>query len=198
MIIAHHIMLTGYAHWLPNDPRGSLSCVFRNPELRRLGEIHFGRRANQPGLDQLKAFYAEAQRYLKYPVLWFRNAHMRAIGQAIGEVVAAEKLTCYACGIMRNHVHVVVRVHRMKDTEMVRAFAQASHRALVTERLVDPTHPVWSQDRNVRYKDTPQAVRAAIEYVHRNFVKHNLPPQDWSFVVPYDGWPFHKRRARTR
>ncbi|MCE5325581.1 MAG: hypothetical protein ABFD92_17650 [Planctomycetaceae bacterium] len=25
MIIAHHIILTGYGHWLPNDPRGSLS-----------------------------------------------------------------------------------------------------------------------------------------------------------------------------
>ena len=193
MIIAHHIMLTGYAHWLPNDPRGSLSRAFRTPELRKLGEIHFGRRRDQPSLARLKAFYAEAQPYLKHPVLWFRDAHMRAIGRAIGDVVTAEKLTCYACGVMRNHVHVVVRVHRMKDTEMVRAFMQASHRALVTQRLVDPTHPVWSQDRNVRYKDNPPTVRSAVEYVHRNVIKHNLHPQEWSFVVPYDGWPLHKR-----
>lgn len=194
MIIAHHIMLTGYAHWLPNDPRGSMSRMFRNPELRKLGEIHFGRKWNQPTLAQLKAFYAEARPYLKHPALWFDEAHMRAIGEAIGEVITGEKLTCYACGVMRNHLHAVVRVHRMKDTEMVRAFMQASHRALVMQRLVDPTHPVWSQDRNVRYKDNPRAVRSAIEYVHRNFVKHHLPPQNWSFTVPYDDWPFHKKR----
>ncbi|OQB82433.1 MAG: hypothetical protein BWX88_03985 [Planctomycetes bacterium ADurb.Bin126] len=25
MVIGHHLMFTGYGHWLPNDPRGSLS-----------------------------------------------------------------------------------------------------------------------------------------------------------------------------
>ena len=175
-----------------------MSRVFRTPELRQLGEIHFGRKTHQPTLAELKAFYAEAKPYLKHPVLWFDNAHMRAIGHAIGEVVAAEKLTCYACGMMRNHVHVVVRVHRMKDVEMTRAFMQTSHRALVMQRLVDPTHPVWSQDRNVRFKDTPRAVRSAIAYVHGNFVKHRLRPQDWAFTVPYDGWPHHKIQAPAR
>ncbi len=198
MIIAHHIMLTGYAHWLPNDPRGSMSRLFRNPKLRKLGEIHFGRKWNQPTLKQLKAFYVDARPFLKHPALWFDYAHMQTICHAIGEVVTAEKLTCYACGVMRNHVHVVVRVHRMKDGEMVRAFLQASHRALVTQRLVDPTHPAWSQDRSVRFKDTPRAVQGAIEYVRGNFVKHRVRPQEWGFVVPYDGWPFHKRKTPAR
>jgi len=195
MILAHHIMLTGYAHWLPNDPRGSMSRIFRNPELRRLGEIHFGRKWDQPTLEQLKAFYADAREFLKHPVLWFDDAHMQAIGRAIGDVVTAEKLTCYACGVMRNHVHVVVRVHRMKDDEMLRAFMQASHHALVTRGLVDPTHPVWSQDRNVRFKDSVRAVQSAIAYVRGNFVKHRVRLQEWGFVVPYDGWPHHKRGA---
>lgn len=78
MIIAHHIILTGYGHWLPNDPRGSLSKCFRAPELRALGEIHFGRKKTQPSAEELKAFYAKAREYLKHPILWFDHAKRQA------------------------------------------------------------------------------------------------------------------------
>jgi hypothetical protein len=48
MILAHHIILTGYGHWLPNDPRGSLSKELRAEQLGDLGEIHYGRKPVQP------------------------------------------------------------------------------------------------------------------------------------------------------
>ena len=57
-------------------------------------------------------------------------------------------------------------------------------------------HPLWSSDPYVAFKDTPQAVRAAIRYIQSNFAKHNIEPQDWGFAVPYDDWPFHKKPPR--
>lgn len=43
IVIAHHLVMTLYGHWLPNDLRGSGSEELRNPELEELGPIHFGR-----------------------------------------------------------------------------------------------------------------------------------------------------------
>jgi hypothetical protein len=37
MIIAHHVIVSAYGFWLPNDPRGSWSTVVRNPDLLPFG-----------------------------------------------------------------------------------------------------------------------------------------------------------------
>lgn len=44
IVIAHHLVLMGYGHWLPNDIRGSGSDEIRNELLAVLGEIHHGRK----------------------------------------------------------------------------------------------------------------------------------------------------------
>lgn len=194
MIIAHHIILTGYGHWLPNDPRGSLSTEFWNPRLRQLGEIHFGRREEQPTPEEIRAFYAQAKELLTHPVVWFDGAAMKIAGEAFGELIRGEGLTCYACAVLRNHAHLLVRRHRMKATEMIEALKTASREALATQGRVSRKHPVWSQDPYVAYKDTTAAVRAAVQYIGGNFAKHRLDPQAWDFVVPYNNWPFHNRR----
>lgn len=196
MIIAHHIILTGYGHWLPNDPRGSLSKELRNPRLRQLGEIHFGRKKHQPTLQQLKAFYAKAERLLAHPVVWFESRMMQLVGEAFAQVVQDQKFTCYACAVLRNHAHLLIRRHRVAATEMIEMFKTAARRAMASAGTIPAGHPVWSQDPYVAYKDTPDAVRAAVEYIRKNFAKHRIEPQNWGFVVPYDNWPFHKRNAK--
>ena len=94
LIIAHHIMLTGYGHWLPNDPRGSLSRELRVGKLAALGEIHFGRKQQQPTTQEIREFYRAAEKHLKYPVVWFDPAQRQAVGEAFGVAIAAEGLTC--------------------------------------------------------------------------------------------------------
>jgi hypothetical protein len=113
MILAHHIILTGYGHWLPNDPRGSLSKDFRNPSLAPLGQIRYGRESVQPSSSEIRTFYANAKPKLQYPTLWFDPRQRRSIGDAIGDVVRRARLTCYACAVMSDHAHLVVRRHRM-------------------------------------------------------------------------------------
>ena len=62
MIIASHIILTGYGHWLPNDPRGSLSRELREVKFEAMGDVHTGRRKFQPTREQLRAFHAGLNR----------------------------------------------------------------------------------------------------------------------------------------
>ena len=194
MVIAHHIILTGYGCWMPNDPRGSLSGEIRTENMRSAGAGHYGRKANQPSHPELRAFHREASSRLAHPLLWFDGPHRTALGEAFGEVIAANRLTCYACAAMRNHAHLVIRKHRLKAEAMIAKLKEASRRLLSKRGLLPPLHPLWSSDPYSAYKDTPQAVRAAIAYIQRNFAKHNIEPQRWEYVTPYDDWPFHKPR----
>lgn len=87
MILAHHLILTAYGHWLPNDPRGSMSERTHTPRIRELGPAHYGRKSAQPGRGKLRGFYRKAERRLAYPTLWFDSAERRAVVEAVGEVV---------------------------------------------------------------------------------------------------------------
>jgi hypothetical protein len=59
-ILASHLVFTGYAHWLPNDPRGSGSESIRKDDLNSLGEILPGRQFPQPLRTELREFYQDA------------------------------------------------------------------------------------------------------------------------------------------
>ena len=73
-LIAHHIILTGYGHWLPNDPRGSMSHEIRAPKIAELGPPHHGRKPIQPSLTELREFHQAAKESLALPVLWWDDA----------------------------------------------------------------------------------------------------------------------------
>ncbi|MCG8409457.1 MAG: hypothetical protein MI923_29995 [Phycisphaerales bacterium] len=119
MVIAHHLILTGYGHWLPNDPRGSLSREIRAGKLFALGDIHYGRKTQQPSREGLRAFQKKAQRQLEHPVLWFDAAKRQAIADAFDRVVQSHRYTCFACAILSNHAHLVIRKHRDKAETMI-------------------------------------------------------------------------------
>jgi hypothetical protein len=58
--------------WLGNDPRGSGSREVYTPMLAEIGEVHYGRRKIQPKRDVVRAFYAEAEPRLQFPIIRFR------------------------------------------------------------------------------------------------------------------------------
>ena len=74
IIIAHHLILSGYGHWLPNDPRGSGSEEIREEKLSDLGPIHHGRKQIQPPRRELKQFYRDANLLLDFEPIWFDDA----------------------------------------------------------------------------------------------------------------------------
>ncbi len=182
-------MWTLYGWWLPNDPRGSTSQVIRNDLIAALGELHFGRKKVQPAGSTLRQFYQEAQPLLKFPLLSFAPGEFAAVASAIGSAIAECNYTCYACAIMPDHVHLLIRKHRDLAEEMIAKLQSLSRERLVRMR---PTgHPLWTRGGWKVFLDHPDVMQRTIQYIQQNPVKMYLPSQRWPFVVPYDNWPLH-------
>src|SRR5689334_16040765 len=111
-VLAHHLIWTNYGHWLPNDPRGSGSTSISKEELRDLGAIHFGRKLVQPQRSEVKTFYERAEDLLEHPRIRFHDEMIAVIGDAFGETIQKRHYTCYACAVLPDHCHLVIRAHR--------------------------------------------------------------------------------------
>ncbi len=202
MVIVHHLILTLYAHWPPNDPRGSGSLEFYDDKFAPLGPIHHGRNPKhlQPSRAELRAFHKQVEPILNFPIFWLDDATRQVLSEAFGEVVRKEKYTCYACAILKNHAHLVVRRHRDDYQTMFAKLSAAGAAALrsYTPLQLAENHPVFSQRPYSAYCYTPVDVRARIDYVNENPEKEGLEPQQFDFVESYDNWPEHKARARIQ
>ena len=198
MVIAHHLILTGYGHWLANDPRGSYSHETFPPELRKLAATHFGRRTDQPTRQELRAFYRKARRYLAHDTVWFEDAQRTALVRAFGELLRMEGQTCYACAVLSNHVHILLRKHRLKGERMLSVLKEARCAALHASDLAPADHPVFNAGSCDLYKSDPHSVRTCVRYIESHYRKHRLRPIPCDFVVAYDGWPHHKRSHAPR
>jgi len=193
-VIAHHLILFGYGHWLPNDLRASGSDEVRIAELRDLAPIHRGRKRKQPSRNELREFHRAAEERLTHAVLWFVDSERSIIGSAVRGVVVSRGYTVWECTVLRDHVHLCVRIHRDSYKRMWELLTDATRKALLEVRPDIPVHPVWAERPYSVYLHTPDEVWRAIEYIRGNPRKHGLPDQRWDFVREYDNWPRHKKR----
>jgi REP element-mobilizing transposase RayT len=194
MVIAHHLVWTTYGTWLPNDPRGSWSQTVLSPELAELGEIHFGRRKVQPSRQTVLNFKQQAEPLLAHPRIRFDSRQIEFVGAALGESLRKFNYTCYACALMPDHVHLLIRKHRDQAEAMIENLQRASRSTLVAaDSSVSAKHPVWTAGGWKRFLGSPDAVRGVIRYIESNPTKIGRPAQVWPFVKHYGGWPFHKR-----
>ena len=203
IVIAYHLIWVAYGWWLPNDPRGSMSQAIRNDPrgsmsqairndlLGDLGDLHYGRKKLQPASRDIRAFYERAAGLLKFPLLTFGASEVAAIARAFADVVNVQRYTCYACAIMPDHVHLVIRKHKHLAEEMIANFQWESRKVLYETGLYDMNHPVWGGPGWKVFLDHPDDVWRTIPYVEQNPIKMRLPPQRWEFVTKYDSWPLH-------
>ena len=192
LVIAYHLVWTAYGCWLPNDPRGSGSRTLRSDILTELGELHFGRKKLQPLGKVVRGFYKQAGDLLKHPLLTFDESERSLIAEAFAVVIAEQRYTCYACALMPDHVHVVIRKHKHTAEEMADKLKEASRARLIGAARRAVTHPTWIAGHGWKvFLDHPEEIRRTIRYVVQNPEKGGLPAQSWSFVKPYDGWPLH-------
>ena len=119
MIIAHHLIWTAYGWWLPNDPRGSTSHRICRDIVTTLGDIHHGRKTVQPAGWEIREFYNIAPLVLKHDLLTFCPDERKIIAASFAETVTARKYTCYACAIMDDHIHILIRKHRDTAEQMI-------------------------------------------------------------------------------
>lgn len=187
-VAAYHLIWTVYGYWLPNDPRGSMSKTIRNDVIAELGEIHYGRKRHQPAGRVVGQFQQEASKLLKHELLTFTDEEIALIGEAFAEVIRQRRYTCYACAIMPDHVHMVVRKHRDKAEQMIDLLQEASALALRRRERHGENHPVWGGPGWKVFLFTQGDVTRTNRYVNLNPEKARRPPQCWEFVTEYDGW----------
>ena len=144
LIIAYHLIWTAYGWWLPNDPRGSTSKLVRRDLLKELGELHFGRKRIQPASWEVREFYEGAAVSLAQPLLEFTAIEIQAIAEAFADVIRDWPYTCYACAIMPDHVHILIRKHKHLAEEMILNFQRASHLRLQELKLRDENQRTWA------------------------------------------------------
>src|SRR5437016_1419391 len=192
LVIAHHLIWTAYGWWLPNDPRGSGSKELRNDILAELGELHFGRKRVQPAGREVHSFYNRAAELLHYPLLTFDEAARVEIAAAFGAVIEVQRYTCYACAIMPDHVHILIRKHKHQAEEMMETLKEASRIRLCATGHRTAIHPTWTDGIGWKvFLEHPDEIRRTIPYIERNPLPLGLPQQHWPFVTVYDGWPLH-------
>jgi REP element-mobilizing transposase RayT len=142
----------------------------------------------------VREFYQQATSRSLYPVIRFDDLQIQEIGRAFAAVVQEHRYTCYACAIMPDHVHLVIRKHRHVGEQMIEHFQRTSRIADCFVGNFPSAHPIWTKGGWDRFLDSAMAVRSRIRYVEGNPEKEGLPRQLWPFVVAYDGWPFHRKR----
>ncbi len=191
IVIAHHLMWTAYGFWLPNDPRGSSSRTVASDLIAELGQLHFGRRKVQPTSDAIRAFRERAREVLKFPMLKITPGEFRIVADGVSQAIGEHRYTCYACAVMPDHVHVLIRKHKHRAEEMIENLQHASRLRLSTSGARQADHPVWTQGGCKVFLDHPDVVRRTIRYIEDNPIKWRLPRQHWPFVKRYDGWPLH-------
>jgi len=197
LVIAYHLVWTAYGCWLPNDPRGSTSHTIASDLIAELGELHFGRRKIQPSSRTVREFINRADEVLKYSILKFDTKATKQIADAFSETITQHRYTCYACAIMPDHVHILIRKHKHQAEEMIENLQESSRLRLHTANPRTVDHPVWGGPGWKVYLDHPDAIRRTIHYIEKNPAKWKLPPQRWPFVVEYDGWPLHPGHNRN-
>ena len=192
IVIAHHLIWVVYGCWLPNDLRGSMSRGIACDVIGDLAELHYGRKKIQPASRDIRAFYARAKDVLTFPILEFGREEFAVIAESFARVIATCRYTCYACAIMPDHVHLIIRKHKHLAEEMIANFQRESHLLLRERGLRDMEHPVWGGPGWKVFLDHPNDIWRTIDYVEQNPVKIGLPRQQFGFVTRYNNWPLHE------
>jgi len=191
LVIAYHLIWTAYGYWLPNDPRGSTSHHIRNKKISELGQWHFGRYKIQPTGKAVREFQEKAATVLKYSLLKFDKPEIMEIAQAFTDMITQQCYTCYACTIMPDHVHVLIRKHKHSAEEMIENLQESSRLRLRETKHRSWDHPVWGGEGWKVFLHHPSEVREIIRYIEDNPIKWGLPRQKWPYVAEYDNWPLY-------
>jgi REP element-mobilizing transposase RayT len=199
MVAGYHLIWTAYGWWLPNDPRGSTSREIRQAHLASLGALHHGRKRIQPAGRTIQAFYDAARGRLKHALVKLSARDVPLVADALADVIRQQAYTCYACAIMPDHVHLLIRKHKHRAEQMIENFQEASRLRLREAGLRAADHPVWGGPGWKVYQDSREDMERTIRYIRDNPGHLGMAEQHWSFVRAYDGWlPGQVRVVRPR
>lgn len=168
-----------------------MSKTIASDVIAQLGKLHFGRKKVQPSAREIQEFRDLARGVPKHPILNFKQTEFPIIADVLANTTRECNYTCYACAIMPDHVHILIRKHKHQAEDMLDHFQAATRLRLRTEKLRPDAHPVWGGPGWKVFLDTPDSIRRTIGYIDGNPSQWRLPRQSWPFVKEYDGWPLH-------
>ncbi|HUU91974.1 MAG TPA: hypothetical protein VM238_12285 [Phycisphaerae bacterium] len=189
MPLAHHVILSLYGFWLPNDPRGSWSDFVGSWDLLRYGKAtKVETRRSVAHVRHDARARLQAKRALRHPPVRLSGRQARAVGRGFARAVAESRYVVHACSVLPDHVHLVVGRHERTVGRIVGHLKARATQRLGAEGLWPPDkRPVWGGRGWKVFLDTPGDVRRAVAYVEDNPVKDGKPRQRWSFVVTFEG-----------
>jgi REP element-mobilizing transposase RayT len=196
MVLAYHLIFTAYGFWLPNDPRGSWSGFVRCWELYWYGDAtkvtttaSLARRPHDQSLRRLQ------KTALRYDPVRFNAQQIVSVARGFARAIEESAYVVYACSILPEHVHLVVRRHHQNLSERIIGHlkARATQQLLAEglhpfQNVKTPTGtvpPAWARRGWHVYLDDVDDIRRAIPYVEDNPTKQGAPRQRWPFVTPY-------------
>ena len=104
-------------------------------------------------------------------------------------VVVERDYTCYACAVMPDHVHILIRRHGDRAEDMIARRQLAAQSALIEAGTRPVNHPVWTDGPGWKtFINSRRQFEAEIKYIRRNPERIGRPEQSWDFVQQYDGW----------
>ena len=194
MVRAYHAIFTTYGFWLPNDPRGSWSDFVRSWELFKHGRAtKTTERRSLAGDSHDVAKRKSAKNALRYPAVVFDGLQARACVRGFAQAAERSGYVIYACSILPDHVHVVVRRHRQWIERVIGHLKGAATQQLMQENR-NPFQPrsvgtdlpsPWARRCWKVFLNTDESIRRAIRYVEENPIKEYKHQQQWSFVTPF-------------
>jgi REP element-mobilizing transposase RayT len=115
----------------------------------------------------------------------FTGRLAREVALAIKDVAGAKRLAVFACAVMPDHVHLVLRTSRWTPVQILASCRARASRRLHEADLWPADRPIWGKGRWVVDLDSAADVLTRIHYVEQNPIKAGLPPQRWSFLQPF-------------
>ena len=195
MVLAHHVIITAYGFWLPNDQRGSWSDFVRRWELLQFGpatKVATTRSVANRRFDG--AVRNAAREALTYRPVIFDGQQALRIANGFADGVKRSGYVIHACCILPDHVHLIIRRHVYRIEQVANRLKGSATRFLTDTEM----HPMqdqipaggalpspWGVGLWKVFLDSPEDIRRAIAYVEANPAKAGKKTQHWSFVVPY-------------
>src|SRR5262249_47745237 len=121
-------------------------------------------------------------------LLTFSDEDIQRIAASFSQSIGELGYTCYACAIMPDHVHMLIRRHRDKAETMIAHLQNASRDALISSGRRRVEHPVWGGPGWKVFLNSRTDIERIVRYINNNPIKAGRPIQIWDFVQQYDGW----------
>jgi len=195
MVLAIHNIFTAYGFWLPNDPRGSWSDYVRDWELFPFGPAtKVETRGSIAHVPHNRDHRLAAKAALRYPPVHFSGEQALAVANGFKQAVDRSGFVIHACSILPEHVHMVVKRHRLDDRQVMNQFKGEASKSLEGAGLhpfrewrlpSGRRHTAWTQKGWAVFLNSIEDIHRAVQYVERNPIKEGRPPQRWSFIKSY-------------